>query len=79
MKMNKNTSLAVKGAQFTACLIQIGRLGMEMGQILDYQTLPASFANLVFWFDHSFYLNLKNPEWPSGALKLPTGSGKVYP
>ena len=44
--------------------------GLKKGQTLGYWTLRSNFAKYVFWFDHSFYENLKNPKWLPGGPKM---------
>ena len=62
----------------TASLIQHGRRGLVIGQTLCYWTLQS--LDKFFWFDHSFYENLKNPKWPPGGPKMADGVWKgVYP
>ena len=64
----------------TACLIQNGRLGLEIGHTQGYWTPQTTFAKQVFWFDHSFYENLKHPKWPPGGPKMADGVWRgVYP
>ena len=48
-------------------------MGSGEGRTLAYWTLRSTFAKKVFWFNHSFYENLKNPKWPPGGLKMADG------
>ena len=52
--------------------------GLEIGQTLGYFSLRLRFIKKVFWFNHSFYENLKNPKWPTGGPKIADRVWKGY-
>ena len=51
-------------------LSKMATRGLKRGQTLGYWTVRSTFAKYVFWFDYSFFENLKNPKLLPRASKM---------